>query len=109
MGGIHSINLNHYQNFYYEKATGCRRPFCYNEHFANPTEPLTKNTVNEKVLTAFKETFSSATNPVWHEYEDHYIVKFNQDEIDTRIKYDLEGKISETVRYYKEDALPLIL
>ncbi|MFN2458708.1 MAG: hypothetical protein ABR502_10935 [Chitinophagaceae bacterium] len=34
--------------------------------FANPTEPLTKNTVNEKVLTAFKETFSSATNPVWH-------------------------------------------
>ncbi|MFN2458707.1 MAG: hypothetical protein ABR502_10930 [Chitinophagaceae bacterium] len=41
-------------------------------------------------------------------YEDHYIVRFNQDEIDTRIKYDLEGKISETVGYYKEDALPIL-
>jgi hypothetical protein len=66
-------------------------------------------TVNEKVLTAFKQTFASASNPVWHEYADYYIVKFNQNDIDTRIKYDLEGNILETTRYYKEDALPIIL
>lgn len=69
----------------------------------------TNITVNEKVLTAFKQTFATATNPVWHEYADYYIVKFNQNDIDTRIKYDLEGNILETTRYYKEDALPIIL
>lgn len=68
--------------------------------YATPTE------INEKVLKAFKETFANAKDVLWDEFDDYYAVKFKDTEIDTRIKYDKEGNILQTTRYYFEQQLP---
>jgi hypothetical protein len=66
---------------------------------ASPTE------VNEKVLKAFKETFSQAQDVVWHEYENYYQANFRQDDIQVRAQYDQEGVLIKTTRYYGEKQL----
>ena len=67
------------------------------------------STVNEKVLTAFSSTFKNATEVSWHEYTDYYEVRFIQASIDTRVKYDTEGNVLQSMRYYSEEALPLLI
>ena len=70
--------------------------------FANkPTD------VNDKVLKAFKQTFTSAKDVVWFEYGDSYTVNFKLAEIKTRINYDKDGNIIESFRYYGESQLPI--
>ncbi len=61
--------------------------------------------VNEKVLKAFKETFSLAIDVVWHEYADFFQANFKQDDIQIRAQYDEEGKLLRTIRYYGEKQL----
>ena len=63
--------------------------------------------VNEKVLKAFKETFSKATEVVWHEMQNTYLASFKQSEITTRATYDTEGNLLRTTRYYSEESLPI--
>lgn len=62
--------------------------------------------ISEKVLKAFKETFSNAKDVSWDEFDNYYAVKFKDTEIDTRVKYDKEGNIMQTTRYYFEQQLP---
>lgn len=62
--------------------------------------------VNEKVLKAFQETFTNPKDVNWHEYENYYEVDFKQDEIKTQVRYDAEGNITGTTRYYFEKQLP---
>jgi len=62
--------------------------------------------ISEKVLKAFKETFSNAEQVIWDEYDTYYSVKFKQTAIDTRVKYNKNGEIMETTRYYLEQNLP---
>ncbi|MDP4264715.1 MAG: hypothetical protein Q8941_19465 [Bacteroidota bacterium] len=61
--------------------------------------------VSEKVLQAFKETFTQAKDVVWHEYEDVYQANFKQDEIQIRAEYDHDGALIKTIRYYGEKQL----
>jgi hypothetical protein len=61
--------------------------------------------VSEKVLKAFNETFTKATDVVWHEYDNYYQANFNQDEIQIRAQYDEEGSLIRTIRYYNEKQL----
>jgi hypothetical protein len=61
--------------------------------------------VNEKVLKAFKETFTSAQNVTWQEYESYYQANFSMDEIQVRAQYDQEGALLRTIRYYGEKQL----
>ncbi len=63
--------------------------------------------VNEKVLKAFNETFSKATDVVWHELQNSYLASFKQSEITTRATYDTEGNLLRTTRYYSEENLPV--
>ena len=63
--------------------------------------------VNEKVLKAFSETFSKATDVVWHELQNSYLASFKQSEITTRATYDTEGNLLRTTRYYSEEGLPI--
>jgi len=63
--------------------------------------------VNEKVLKAFKETFSKATDVVWHELPNTYLASFKQSEITARATYDTEGNLLRTTRYYSEESLPI--
>ena len=63
--------------------------------------------VNEKVLKAFNETFTKATDVVWHELQNSYLASFKQSEITTRATYDPEGNLLRTTRYYSEENLPI--
>ncbi len=63
--------------------------------------------VNEKVLKAFNETFSKATDVVWHELQNSFLASFKQSEITTRASYDTEGNLLRTTRYYSEENLPI--
>jgi hypothetical protein len=62
--------------------------------------------VNEKVLKAFQETFKDPKDVNWHEYENYYEVEFKQDEIKTQVRYDSDGNLTGTTRYYFEKQLP---
>ena len=62
--------------------------------------------VNQKVLKAFEETFKQPKDVVWHEYENFYEVDFKQGEIKTLVRYDSDGNITGTTRYYFESELP---
>jgi len=62
--------------------------------------------VNEKVLKAFQETFTNPKEVNWHEYANYYEVDFKQDEIKTQVRYDADGNITGTTRYYFEQQLP---
>ena len=62
--------------------------------------------VSQKVLKAFEETFKNPKDVIWHEYENFYEVNFNQDAIKTVVRYDTDGNIIGTTRYYFENQLP---
>ena len=66
--------------------------------FANPP-------VSEKVLKIFTNVFPNVPNAKWYEYENYYEVYFDKDDIKTRIKYDLDGKVLSTLRHYEEKSL----
>jgi len=64
--------------------------------------------VNAKVLKAFHETFTNASNVIWSEVEDNgYKANFEMSQIQVRALYDTDGNLLETVRYYDERALPV--
>jgi hypothetical protein len=65
----------------------------------SPTE------VSEKVLKAFKQTFTSARDVTWHEYENYAQANFRLDEVQIRAQYDENGKLLRTIRYYQEKQL----
>ena len=65
--------------------------------------------VNQKVLKAFAETFKQPKDVVWHEYENFYEVDFKQGEIKTLVRYDSDGNITGTTRYYFESELPPVI
>jgi len=62
--------------------------------------------VNEKVLNAFEQTFHRVSDLVWHEYDAYYLASFSQGEIKVRARYDKDGNILSTLRYYTEKHLP---
>ena len=64
---------------------------------------------NTKVLRSFKSTFANAKDVRWEEFPDHYTVSFNYSGIISRVKYDLEGNITGSLRYYEANNLPLNL
>lgn len=65
--------------------------------------------VNEKVLKAFNASFKDAQQVIWEEHSDMYEVKFIQNQIRSRVTYDVNGNILKTMRYYYEDQLPLFI
>ena len=58
--------------------------------------------VSEKVLKAFRETFTNAENVVWNEEDNHCQAFFNQSEIQVRALYDNDGNLLKTTRNYGE-------
>ena len=61
--------------------------------------------INEKVLKAFSETFTSAQNVTWHEYEDYTQANFEIEKVQVRAQYSEDGKLIRTIRYYTEKEL----
>jgi hypothetical protein len=62
--------------------------------------------INEKILKSFKQTFAYAEDVVWQEKDNSYQVNFWQGEINIRARYDEQGKLLSTIRYYYEKQLP---
>lgn len=65
--------------------------------FAHATPP-----VNEKVLKAFNTAFPAAENAQWHEYGSIVEAYFDNGDVKCRIRFDTNGKILNTIRYYGE-------
>lgn len=63
------------------------------------------NEVGEKILKAFRETFTVAQDVSWYEYDDYYQASFRQDDIQVRARYDENGRLLKTIRYYSEKQL----
>src|SRR6478672_853498 len=63
--------------------------------YANPP-------VSEKVLKIFSNTFPGVENAKWYEYETYYEAYFDKDDIKCRVRFDLDGKVMNTIRYYGE-------
>lgn len=63
-------------------------------------------TPNEKVLKAFKETFTNAEKVVWNDFGNEYQANFWQNSINVRAQYDDDGNLLQTIRYYYEKNLP---
>src|SRR5215510_14631416 len=66
-----------------------------------------KEDVNEKVLKVFETTFPVVTHVKWKEYTDYYSASFRQNGVQTEVRYDKEGNFISSLRYYKEERLPL--
>jgi hypothetical protein len=65
--------------------------------------------INEKVMSAFTQSFPQATNVKWYEDKDHYEVYFDKDDIKCRIDYDFDGNVLNTRRdYLEKDLNPFI-
>lgn len=65
--------------------------------------------VDEQTSKLFKETFPSATNVKWFDYETYYEVTFENNQIPSRVKYDLYGNILSARRDYQERDLPIFI
>ena len=61
--------------------------------------------VNEKVLQAFKETFTAAQNVTWHQYQDYTQANFEIEKVQVRAQYAEDGRLIRTIRYYSEKEL----
>jgi hypothetical protein len=66
-----------------------------------------KAEVSQKVLQSFHSVFTQATHVMWTENANSYSVSFNQNDMTLKIAYDKEGNLLNSVRYYKEQRLPL--
>jgi len=66
-----------------------------------------RDDVNEKVLKVFESTFPSVTDLKWKEYQEYYSASFRQNGTLTEVRYDKEGNFLSSLRYYKEEMLPL--
>ncbi|MFT3703661.1 MAG: hypothetical protein QM802_14960 [Agriterribacter sp.] len=63
--------------------------------------------VSERVLRAFRETFTTAQKVTWHENQDSYSVRFYQGSIRYIVYYNKEGSIINSMRFYMADQLPV--
>ena len=61
--------------------------------------------INEKVLQAFKQTFTAAQNVTWHEYDGYTQANFDVEKVQVRAQYASDGKLIRTIRYYSEKEL----
>lgn len=65
--------------------------------------------IDEKLLQAFSTSFPNATQIIWKEVPDRYIVNFVEDEIRSSIIYEKDGTLVSATRYYSEHNLPYYL
>ncbi len=63
--------------------------------------------INEKVLKAFKQTFTAAENVSWEEFDNKNCqANFKMNEVIVKVLYDDNGNLLQTMRYYTEKSLP---
>lgn len=63
--------------------------------------------VSEKVLKAFRETFTEARQVSWQENDNHYSVRFLQNDVRYIVYYNRDGVIKRSMRFYQSNLLPV--
>jgi hypothetical protein len=64
------------------------------------------NDVNIKAMRHFIKQFSSVTTEKWYKISDGIVASFTENEIETKVHYDLNGDWHCTLRTYNENQLP---
>ena len=65
--------------------------------------------INQRILNSFSQTFTYAEDVVWQEDNHLFQANFWQGGINIRARYDDEGNLLETIRYYFEKQLPPVV
>ena len=63
--------------------------------------------ISQKALQSFHAVFGDAKNVKWTELNDRYLVSFMQNDVLVKASYDKDGNLLSSMRYYKEQHLPL--
>ena len=66
-------------------------------------------TISDKLLQAFQRTFPDATQVKWVESPEGYQVTFRQNDILTKVEYDKDAHFVNSLRYYSEKNLPVMV
>jgi hypothetical protein len=61
--------------------------------------------VDDKIEKNFKAAFPKAEKVTWYENESYYEVLFTNNQVTCRLWYDINGNVTKTERYYKEEGL----
>lgn len=64
------------------------------------------NPVNEKVIKTFNEVFRNVSTPVWNVIGSYHEAFFVNASVKTRARFDSNGRLVQTLRYYTESSLP---
>jgi hypothetical protein len=64
------------------------------------------NDVNIKAMRHFNKQFSSVTTEKWYKISDGIVASFTDNEVETKVLYDLKGNLHCTLRTYSESNLP---
>lgn len=62
-------------------------------------------TVSDKVLKAFSSLYPAISEVSWYEYETYYEAHFKENGVRCDIRYDFDGNVISTKRYYGEQTL----
>ena len=61
---------------------------------------------SERILKLFHRDFPNVHQQIFHDYGDSYMVYFKEDENSScRVYYNLDGTMSETIKYYSAEQL----
>jgi hypothetical protein len=66
-----------------------------------------RDKIDEQLLQKFAIQFPNAQKVVWQESEDAYVVSFVEDGIRLRVVYLRNEALTQIIRYYLEETLPL--
>jgi hypothetical protein len=69
----------------------------------------TTSSPTESISKAFIKTFPSATNVSWSEEGKSYRAAFTENSVQFRVYYDKKGNITKTIRYYRQENLPVMI
>lgn len=61
--------------------------------------------VSEKVLKIFGAAFPGVANAKWYEHDNYTEAYFDNGDVKCRVKFDADGKMLSTIRYYGEKVL----
>ena len=64
------------------------------------------NAISSKAVRNFTKEFKQTSDEAWFVVDDGFVVKFTQNEVETRADYDKKGNWLHTIRTYGENKLP---
>jgi hypothetical protein len=64
------------------------------------------NAIDSRAIEHFRKQFPTVINPYWYKTNDGYIASSQENSVETKVAYNLKGKLNHTINYYGEKNLP---